>query len=89
MTTEAPKKEHLREVLLFMFKWKKTAVDSHKMIAEVYGEDAITVRACQKWFKRFREGDFDLSNKDRGRPSKKKNFSNLAKLLRRFVIKSN
>lgn len=81
MTAEVPKKEHLREVLLFMFNWKKSAIEAHKNIAEVYGEDAITVRACQKWFKRFKEGDFDLSNKDRGRPPKQFEDDDLQALL--------
>ena len=81
MTTEAPKKEHLREVLLFMFNWKKSAVEAHEMIAEVYGQDIITVRACQKWFKRFKEGDLDLDNKDRGKPPKRFKDEELQALL--------
>lgn len=68
-------------MLLFMFNWKKSAIEAHKNIAEVYGEDAITVRACQKWFKRFKEGDFDLSNKDRGRPPKQFEDDDLQALL--------
>lgn len=81
MTTEAPTKEHLREVLLFMFKGKKSATEAHEMIGEVYGQDILTVRACQKWFKRFKDGDFDLVNKDRGRPPNRFEDDELQALL--------
>ena len=31
--------------------------------------DALNVRVCQKWFAKFRSGDFDLEDKERsGRP---------------------
>jgi [histone H3]-lysine36 N-dimethyltransferase SETMAR len=81
MTTKAPTKEHLREVLLFMFNWKKGATEAHRMILEVYDQNIITARACQKWFKRFKEGDFDLDNKDRGRPPKQFEDDELQSLL--------
>jgi len=81
MTTEAPTKEHLREVLLFMFNSKKSAIDSQKMIAEVFDKDTITTRVCQKWFKGFRESDFNLSNKERGRQPKQFEDKELHTLL--------
>ena len=28
-------------------------------------------KQCRDWFRRFKSGDFDLSDKDRGKPSKK------------------
>ena len=35
----------------------------------VYGDLALDVRTCQRWFARFSSGDFDLNDKDRpGRP---------------------
>ena len=32
------------------------------MICAVYGEGAVTDRMCQKWFAKFRAGDFSLDN---------------------------
>ena len=38
-------------------------------ISSIYGENVVSVRTCQKWFTRFREGNFDLEDEQRpGRP---------------------
>ena len=35
----------------------------------MYGEGAVTDRMCQKWFAKFRAGDFSLDNAPQsGRP---------------------
>ena len=33
---------------------KKTAVESLRILVEVYGEHALAERTCQKWFARFK-----------------------------------
>jgi len=35
-------KQHLREVLIFCFNWKKSAAEAHRMLVEVYGDTAPT-----------------------------------------------
>ena len=38
---------------------------------EVYGEHALAERTCQKWFARFKSGDFGLEDEERpGQPKK-------------------
>ena len=38
---------------------------------EVYGEHALIERTCQKWFARFKIGDFGLEDEERpGQPKK-------------------
>ena len=38
---------------------------------EVYGEHALAERTCQKWFTRFKSGDFGLEDEERpGQPKK-------------------
>ena len=38
---------------------------------EVYGEHTLTERTCQKWFARFKSGDFGLEDEKRpGQPNK-------------------
>ena len=38
---------------------------------EVYGEHALTERTCQKWFARYKRGDFGLEDAERpGQPKK-------------------
>ena len=43
---------------------KKTAAESHRILVEVYGEHALAERMCQKWFARFRSGDFGLEDEE-------------------------
>jgi len=64
-----PKKHHLREVLLYFFDMKKSAVASHRLLVEAYGEAALSETTCRDWFRRFKSGDFDMEDKERtGRP---------------------
>lgn len=50
---------------------KKTAAESHRILEEVYGEYALSARTCQKWFTRFKSGEFDLEDHERpGQPKK-------------------
>jgi len=55
-------KKHIRH---FCFYQKKSAADAHKNIYETYDENVIVIRRCANWFKRFKIGDFDISDKER------------------------
>ena len=40
-------------------------------MVEVYGEHALAERTCQKWFAKFKSGDFGLEDEERpGQPKK-------------------
>ena len=66
-----PEKVFLREVLLHYFNMKKTVVESHRILVEVYGEHALAELTCQKWFARFKSGDFGLEDEEHlGQPKK-------------------
>ena len=54
------KKQHFWHIVLYYFKKGKNATEIHKKICAVYGEGAVTGRRCQKWFAKFRAGDFSL-----------------------------
>ena len=56
------KKQHFRHIRLYYFKKGKNATETHKKICAVYGEGAVTDRMCQKWFAKFRAGDFSLDD---------------------------
>lgn len=63
------KNEHIRHVLLYYYNKGKTATNTHTKIIAVYGKDIIKLRTCQKWFKKFRTGNFSLQDEARsGRP---------------------
>ena len=65
------KKQDFWHIMLYYFKKGKNATETHKKICAVYGEGAVTDRTCQKWFAKFRVGDFLLENAPLlGRPVK-------------------
>ena len=71
MSTFVPTKQHLREELLFCFNFKKSAAEGHRLLCEAYGEHAPSIKTCEYWFRYFKSGDFDTSDKEReGRPLK-------------------
>jgi len=64
-------KQHLREVLIFCFNWKKSAAETHRMLVEVYGDTAPTDKSCREWFRHFKDGDFSGEDKPHsGQPKK-------------------
>lgn len=71
MSIFEPSKQHLREVLICFFHLKKKATEAHQLLTEAYPEFNIDLRMCQRWFARFRDGDFDVEDKERpGQPKK-------------------
>ena len=71
MSNFVPEKVFSRGVLFHYFNMKKIAAESHHILVEVYGEHALAERTCQKWFARFKSGDFGL---DSQKSLKKKNW---------------
>jgi len=64
-------KQHLREVLISCFNWKKSAAEAHRMLVEVYDDTAPTDKSCREWFRHFKNGDFSVEDKLRsGQPKK-------------------
>ena len=74
MSNFVPEKVFLRGVLLHYSNMKKTAAESYRNLVEVYGEHALAERTCQKWFARFKSGDFGLEDEER--PGQPKKFEN-------------
>ena len=69
---------HFRQVLLYEYKRGNNATCALKNICSGYGKHSLSKRTCRKWFKRFREGNFNLCDESRpGRPSDIKMGNNL------------
>ena len=67
MESFVPTKQHLREVMLSNFIQKKTAAETYRFLLQIYGEQ----NTCEYWFWRFKNNDFDVSDKERvGAPNK-------------------
>ena len=65
----------MRETLLFCFNLNKSAAESHRMLVEAYGDSALSGTTCRDWFRRFKDSNFDLSDKKReNRPRKVEDY---------------
>jgi len=62
MTKFVPNEEHSRTALIFCFHLKKTAAESYRLLGEAYGELAPSQKPCERWFQRFKIGDFDVAD---------------------------
>jgi len=76
-----PNKHHLREVLLHYFIAKKSAAETYRLLVDVYGEHAPSNTTCKEWFRRFKNDDFDIEDKEHGKPPKKFEDVELEELL--------
>lgn len=63
MSKFVPSKEHLRTALIFCCHLNKTAAESYRLLQEAYAEYAPSQDTCERWFRRFKNGDFDVSDK--------------------------
>ena len=55
--------------MLLEFRKANNATTAAKNIQDIYGEESINVRKCQRWFRKFRAGDTSLIDDSRpGRP---------------------
>ena len=61
-----PNNRHLQEVLIFFFHSKKTAIEAHRELQKVYEDVALSRTTCRDWFRRFKDGDFDVDDRPRG-----------------------
>jgi hypothetical protein len=57
--------QHFRHLLVYEFSRGSNAAEAARNICAVYGEDFIAERTAQKWFARFKQGDFDMSDTPR------------------------
>ena len=69
MSSFEPNKRHLWKLLIYFFNLKKSAAEAHRLLVGTYGEAALSERSCREWFQKFKNGEFDIENKERnGRP---------------------
>jgi len=43
---------------------KKKVLLMHTELFETYGKNIIAIKTCANWFKRFKNSDFDISDKE-------------------------
>lgn len=69
MAAFIPSEEHIRHCMLFYYHAGFNATVATQKICDVY-RDVLKVNKCGRWYRRFADGDFDLTDKPRsGRPT--------------------
>lgn len=81
MSTFVPNKVYLRGILLHYFIQKKSAAEAHRILVETYGDNALSNTTCRDWFRRFKNNDFEIEDKDRSGAPKKFEDEKLEELL--------
>lgn len=81
MSAFVPSKQYLREIILHYFIATKSPAETHRLLVDVYGEHAPSITTCKQWFQRFRNNDFNLDDREHGRPPKKFKDDDLKALL--------
>ncbi|KAG5326303.1 MOS1T transposase, partial [Pseudoatta argentina] len=71
MSIFVPNKVYLRGILLHSFIQKKSAAEAHRILVQTYGDNALSDTTCRDWFRRFKNNDFELENKERSGAPKK------------------
>ncbi|KAG5319831.1 MOS1T transposase, partial [Pseudoatta argentina] len=76
MSIFVPNKVYLRGILLHYFIQKKSAAEAHRILVQTYGDNALSDTTCRDWFRRFKNNDFELEDKERSQT-----LSELGKIL--------
>ena len=59
-----------RSIFLFKFKLGNTAAHTAVELCEAFGPSYVSVKTVERWFKKFRSGDFNLEDAHMaGRPN--------------------
>uniref|UniRef100_A0A182Y2U4 HTH_48 domain-containing protein n=1 Tax=Anopheles stephensi TaxID=30069 RepID=A0A182Y2U4_ANOST len=58
MADFVPTQQYLHEVLILQFHLKKSALQAHREITAVYGEQCIEKSTCRERFAQFKKGNF-------------------------------
>ncbi|KAG5322500.1 MOS1T transposase, partial [Pseudoatta argentina] len=86
MSIFVPNKVYLRGILLHYFIQKKSAAEAHRILVQTYSDNALSDTTCRNWFRRFKNNDFQLEDKERSGAPKKfqdKELEQLFDFLRR------
>ncbi|KAG5318081.1 MOS1T transposase, partial [Pseudoatta argentina] len=81
MSIFVPNKVYLRGILLHYFIQKKSAAEAHRILVQTYGDNALSDTTCRDWFRRFKNNDFELEDKECSGAPKKFQDKELEQLL--------
>ena len=71
MSAFVANKVYLWGILLHYYIQNKSVAETHRIFVETYGDNALSDMTCRDWFRRFKNNDFKLEDKERFGVSKK------------------
>ena len=81
-------KQHLWEVLLHYFILKKSAAENYRLFVEANSDQrylcsdkSLSARSCREWFRRFKDSNYDMKDKERSDVPKKIEVAEFETLL--------
>ena len=81
MSPFVPNKAYLRGILLHNFIQNKSAAEVHRILVETCGDNALSDTTSRDWFRRFKNNDFNLEDKERSGAPKKFEHKELEEIL--------
>lgn len=60
--------QHIRTCILYEFKLHHNASEATRNINFAWGDGSVSERSTQRYFQKFRSGNFSIENDDRGKP---------------------
>ncbi|KAG5322549.1 MOS1T transposase, partial [Pseudoatta argentina] len=60
---------------------RKSAAEAHRILVQTYADNALSDTTCRDWFRRFKNNDFELEDKERSGAPKKFEDKELEQLL--------
>ena len=77
-----PSKEHIFHCAIYEFNKGNSGAKATKNICETYNENVLKERTCQRWFSKFRLGDFGFKKKVKNQKKKKHNLDDIEDKLK-------
>ncbi|GFX91088.1 hypothetical protein TNCV_5107181 [Trichonephila clavipes] len=87
MSNVMPSDHDLRTALIFCYHLKKNAAESHQILVEAYGGNALSHTQCYRWFEKFQNGDFDMKTRSVADQQKSLKMLNCKHYLRMMMAK--
>ena len=80
-TTDVTDFKEQRTCIKFCFNLKKTAAETHRMLQEACGDNAMSQSKTFLWYRRFKDGQTSVDDDEHsGRPSTNTTLENIAKV---------
>ena len=58
-----PQKQHCGS-FKFLFNLRKSAAENYRFLVETYDDNALPESTCRQWFRRFKNHDFNVKDKE-------------------------